>query len=1483
MAEITAPEGSSISVQTPPIDPTAQGVPETTPAPAVSPAEQTFQKNFEADTGLATSGQIEYARDGWGFFETAGETWMQETWIGQAARYGWRNKGLYQKDRDVTAYEYSPDFNPYKFFADNKAEFGKMQPHIMNGLFDDVFSEGQFRDRAERLLVETRDRENLANGNGAGTIVGGLLSFADVSTFIPGVNVAKKLGTATKVGKALNSRPVKWAATGAYASAVQEAGLHQFQDLRTLEESEMNTLIGAGFGGVLGLAASKGGKLSLLNPKNENFVLGENAPLRMGIKAFGQKVSESPAFSPVIRGGKDAWDTVAGMPIPGTGGSVGAAAVKGVDMLKAGGEKVGGVVRGAVQAVGKAGQYVVSNTLAKATPIGRGLTAMSEKARTLTSMLYDTGGILLTPNASGRAVKSFEDVANGFANDVRSLNVAVREVYTGLQMRLAELAGGSTSALGVAARDTMSNVRALGRDVAAGPSASGTPRETGVRETGTRLERFEFEDLIEMSMRDDVDQAAIDNLVGRFGKDGADAILDTAKQVGENIHLFNQHMEDTLVEQGLLRDADRLGRKFVAPQLWSGKGIRANEAQAKAFFMRVLANEPSDEFLDANVITRDEFNKLGKEPVTIGGKEYSIDQGIRHKNDLLGAWSGELRDNKVAALELELEATQADYKAKKKELILATRELRRTETEIKNATVEEAEAILKHRIAARDKARVDIEKARLEKAKAEADAKAAKAEADAANPEEALKAGIENYAGAAGGQKTAVKEAEDMFDLMLKDGDPNGIKAAQDNLVEADNALWSEQQRALDAAQNRRDYTKRIQEKRAAAEAKATAAQARSAQLAKDIVKMEQRLARLEGPLETALALIEKTKVARQNVQIVKKLRNEAVNQIRKETGKTYREWKRAKKAARKFKGETVEEYVEELVEKLSSRDSGLTPMNMIEGGFMESGRTRLRFLKLDNAQFREAKQLGLLRGDLMGRLEQGYTDLGRQVAMRQTFGHYGSTHEEILKGLKREVKDDYDSMIAKAQDILAKADTPWKKMKAKRDLKRLEGEKRTFLGESGGDEGDITKGFRRQFGMLDLPTDPESMLTWLTSKAREFNFIRYGSGFLISSLTDPAHMLLTSGFGTFSYKTAKAMHRTMSGMANDELRRLLAGSELIMHNSRNFKLNSMDDMRLQAGIGDYGTVKHYLTSSTDRLFNGMSQTTSYMSGMLWWNTRLKMMAMVEMQHNFVELASKYDRLLKEASAGNKASELEIARLASLGLGQEEMRGIITMLNKHAPQKVDDVWELGMGRWLNEGKAGRQAYDDVLTALDHVAGRAVMTPSKGDTPFLMSNTYFKMLLQFQTYGFAIVNRYMLPAFQRMANYGDMEAFLSMGLMLMMGGTVTAAKDIINKGEIKDRELWEWGYDAWDRAGFFAYLSTLSSFTKQSLTGEGASRYSAERQRWALLLGPTGSLTQDIWDLGSSVSEGDSERAKKVALKLAPLNMYTKLYKMATGE
>ena len=1401
-------------------------------------------------------------RESAGFFSTAGSTWMHETVIGNGIMYGFS-----PQDKRPGSYEFTDvKFNPFKYFVDNRDDLNDMDLHMKNGLFDGVITEAQFRDRTERLRKEMKSRNALANGSTAGMLFGGLLSFADVTAFVPYVNVAKPLATLGKIGKIIakgaNSRPGKYALAGGYYSVVQEVALHQAQDLRTLQESGYNATGGVILGGAIGggISAYKNPN-SLLSPKNPSNVFSPDGKFRMGLQGIGNSLGESIVLKPVIKGGRKTYEIVAES---AAGQSLSAAAVKGSDMLRAGAVKGGSVANTIVKGVGKAGEAFVVNTIGRASPVISGLMSKSGVMRNITEHLYDLGGTLTKGHGEGEYKASVEDIANRIQSHFDTdILIKAREHFVNLQQKLAVMAGQSSSPTARAFKNLGSDLKELGADVVAGPSSTGNARARELEGSNGQLRHWEFEDIIASSMYDDITQKMMDNLTSRFGDEGAKAVVDAARKMGDDIHDLNKMIEDLMVEKGLIDESQRMGKDYVAPQLWDGKGIRTNKSGARLFFLEVFAQKPSDDFLADFNLTEELFNKLGREDVTVTKADGTTDlikagaEGETTKLEVLEDWTGDLFRREQDAVDIAYRNAVDDEKTTRRAAVLAARELRKSTTDFKNASVDEAAAILEARIADRDTAIVKRKALKLEKQKVENEIKLAEEELKARNALPLRTKRDEQILGKE--RKGEVQEAEDLFNTL--EGDSNATKGdydfAQRNLTDADNELANVGGDAR-AAARQRNSTKSV------TNPKIQKLRERLRNINKDLHHTDRQIKRLEPKLKSLKAKVDAAIAAKQSAILNKKLLNKAKKEFGKEAGKAKRTAKRLKRKLNKLeKGTPLGNHVEELVDKMGRRDSSKSPLGMLDKELFKSNRSKTRMIKLTNEQRRRAQEIGILRSDFFGSLHEGVAEIAKRVALRQVFGHHGTDEDSIMKSLIKSVEDDYDAMIFKAK----------KAGKTSGYINRLEATKRRHMSY-------VEKGIQRQLGLLELPKDSEGVLGYLMSKSREFNYIRYGSGFLIPSITDLANVALTTGFGTVSRKNLLALKSTINGMGNHEVRRLALALETLIHNQRNLKLNNVDDMRRSSGIGDYGTIKHYTTSTADRVLNGVSKATTHASGMHWWNTRLKMLAMIEMQHNFVNIAHKFDDLLSSASAGNKAAELEIAKMASLGLGKSEMVSVIKMMKKHPPENNDGVLELGMARWLDEGAEGQRAYQDVLSALEHTANRAVMTPGKGDVPFFMSSDYGKTLMQFQTYGFVVMTRYMLPAFQRMGTYGDMEAFLSFAMGIGLGTGVVYAKDIINRGKVKERSAGEWAYDVIDRSGYIAWLTTPSAEIMK-MFGKTPSRFYRQKDRMSLLLGPTGGLVTDVFDLKDAVVHGDSDEVFDAVNKLTPFTLHQRIMKIIT--
>ena len=686
---------------------------------------------------------------------------------------------------------------------DNRDEFADLEQYVKNGALEGVVTEEMFKDRVERLRMEVKHREHAARSGIGGMLVGGLAGgLLDPTILLPVVGQAKLVGTLGKTGykleRALNNKVVRGLATGGYMSAVQEAELHVFQELRTAEESAWATGFGTLIGGGVGLFASAASPSSFLHPQNPNYVFRPESKISMGVKGVGEAMSESR----VIQKGKVLFEEVADIHVGGR--SVGAMAVDNpvVNLVKAGSVKGTSLAQTGVKAIGKAG-LAVTNVINKITPIGSGMQSPSSAMRMITAKLYDSGGVLNDANIKGQTIVSVEDRAAQMQTFFdQGVLMGARAMYMDLQTKLAELAGKETSDLKISAGEVGAGMKSLYQDVMAGPSSSGKPRDMNFEGRTGNLQRNEFEDITTYIAHEDMSDDVFKNLEDRFGKEGADAVVSSATKMADIIHNFNKIMEDELVRVGMLSDSQRLGKKYVAPQKWLGKSIRSDKAGAKSFFLEVFAGKPSDDFLLELGLDEDSFNKLGVEDVTVKSgdesKTYTVEEGKAYRLEVLEEWTGDKYYTELGELERKIDGLTTAEKDSRQRAVLAARDLRTTITDIKNASVDEAVAIHQKKTAERDASVAEREKLGLENQKAKEELRSAEEEFKArANQQHNTKGPLNKLNEE---RKGKVKEAEGIMNLANKDPDstPADFAFAKDNLIEADNELFNAPKDALD-------------------------------------------------------------------------------------------------------------------------------------------------------------------------------------------------------------------------------------------------------------------------------------------------------------------------------------------------------------------------------------------------------------------------------------------------------------------------------------------------------------------------------------------------------------------------------------------------------------------------------------------------------------------------------------------------------------
>lgn len=210
----------------------------------------------------------------------------------------------------------------------------------------------------------------------------------------------------------------------------------------------------------------------------------------------------------------------------------------------------------------------------------------------------------------------------------------------------------------------------------------------------------------------------------------------------------------------------------------------------------------------------------------------------------------------------------------------------------------------------------------------------------------------------------------------------------------------------------------------------------------------------------------------------------------------------------------------------------------------------------------------------------------------------------------------------------------------------------------------------------------------------------------------------------------------------------------------------------------------------------------------------------------------------------------------------------------------DGRFDPNLEAWLKE-PGGEQAARDFRIAVQREMTRAVNTPGVGDTPAIMDSWFGKLALQFQTFAFTFMNRYVTPTAQRVMDYRDMRAVVSLGVLAFSSYIVMLGKDLINGRDpserLKAENLMKTTHELVDRSGLLGWMSPYTDAAFK-LSGIGSSdRFS--RNSWMESIGGINlALLGDVQRLGSAVSQGrDAEAILKKALVLTPFSTHARIF------
>src|SRR3546814_11005371 len=109
-----------------------------------------------------------------------------------------------------------------------------------------------------------------------------------------------------------------------------------------------------------------------------------------------------------------------------------------------------------------------------------------------------------------------------------------------------------------------------------------------------------------------------------------------------------------------------------------------------------------------------------------------------------------------------------------------------------------------------------------------------------------------------------------------------------------------------------------------------------------------------------------------------------------------------------------------------------------------------------------------------------------------------------------------------------------------------------------------------------------------------------------------------------------------------------------------------------------------------------------------------------------------------------------------------------SMIEKHGRTAANGHWDPNLDAWLDT-PGGRETAREFRIAVERDMSRAVFTPGIGDIPGIMDHAAGKLWLQFMTYSFAFMNRFLAPASQRIADRKSGVSGKSVSVRVALGG------------------------------------------------------------------------------------------------------------------
>lgn len=588
------------------------------------------------------------------------------------------------------------------------------------------------------------------------------------------------------------------------------------------------------------------------------------------------------------------------------------------------------------------------------------------------------------------------------------------------------------------------------------------------------------------------------------------------------------------------------------------------------------------------------------------------------------------------------------------------------------------------------------------------------------------------------------------------------------------------------------------------------------------------------------------------------------------------------RKFQNRVKESELDEFARDLVNKLSR---GHTP------GFQKDGFVRADSFQIGKSKRTETREL-LIKGEELDdfedflvqditRLTKQYADdMGGRIVLAEFFGKY------TAKGDKDPFAE-FEELGNPMKEVIAEFDSLRKANPA--DRAKLDRDEKLVI--------QAAKSLRERLLNIDRRSDYGDGVMFLGRTARRVNFLRFMGSVVLASLTDIATISFSHGaskhIGTMVKNFGK-IAKEAKGMNNRELAFMLYGAEGTMGHARMAKLVGLDDDISRRGFGIGRTRK--ISAGADAGMDWISNQMNYLNLMHWWNSRHKFITGHIVLGNMLDDAARLNRGEKLAKRGRRSGNY---KWNELGISDAQLRRMDELVQKHGyDTEVEGIkfrWP-DLDKWLDEPD-GLELSTALQAALKRSTDRAVITPGIADLPMYHSTQIGQLLFQFNSFGFAAVNKYVRNLADEAVHGDAMSSLISTTWALGMGATAYYVRQGLIRGQElpdPDKEPATWIYESIDRSGLLMWTMPFSNSAMKLMAphlndlGIGITQPSrfAQQRWWESLAGPSVSTASDVANMVFNLSQGDLEKVTNKAYRLAPYrNLFwlEALWRKAWGE